>query len=91
MDIPALALDFVERRIRIAETGFGPSVGVRLPALMIGRRERKMDMSEKEKQVVEKIAKLPEQVRERFLTMAEGAVIAVEELREEQEDEDDAD
>lgn len=48
-------------------------------------------MSEKEKQVVEKIAKLPEQVRERFLTMAEGAVIAVEELREEQEDEDDAD
>lgn len=48
-------------------------------------------MSEKEKQVVEKIAKLPEQVLERFLTMAEGAVIAVEELREEQEDEDDAD
>ena len=43
-------------------------------------------MSEKEKQVVEKIAKLPEAVRERFLTMAEGAVIAVEELREEEKD-----
>ncbi len=48
-------------------------------------------MSEKEKQVVEKIAALPEAVRERFLTMAEGAVIAVEELREEKEEEDDAD
>lgn len=48
-------------------------------------------MSEKEKQVVEKIAALPEQVREKFLTMAEGAVIAVEQLREEQEDDDDAD
>lgn len=48
-------------------------------------------MSEKEKQVVEKIAALPEQVREKFLTMAEGAVIAVEELRKEQEDDDDAD
>lgn len=50
-------------------------------------------MSEKEKQVVEKIAALPESVREKFLTMAEGAVIAVEGLREEQseEGEDDAD
>lgn len=51
-------------------------------------------MSEKEKQVVEKIAALPESVRERFLTMAEGAVIAVEQLREEpgeEADEDDAD
>lgn len=39
-------------------------------------------MSEKEKEVVEKIAALPEAVRERFLTMAEGAVMAVEEMRE---------
>lgn len=43
-------------------------------------------MSEKEKQVVEKIAALPEAVRDRFLTMAEGAVIAVEQMRE-QDDE----
>lgn len=47
-------------------------------------------MSEKEKQVVEKIAALPEAVRERFLTMAEGAVIAVEELRDKDDEKGDS-
>lgn len=39
-------------------------------------------MSEKEKEIIAKIASLPEEVRERFLTMAEGAAIAAEEMRE---------
>lgn len=39
-------------------------------------------MSEEEKQVVEKIAALPEPLKERFLTMAEGAALALDALKE---------
>lgn len=46
-------------------------------------------MSEKEKKIVEKISQLPEEVREKFLTMAEGAALALEATRK--EDDDDAD
>lgn len=43
-------------------------------------------MSEHEKQVAEKIAALPAPLKERFLTMAEGAVLALETLKETHDD-----
>lgn len=55
--------------------------------------EKGKGMSEKEKElcvkIAEKVKSLPAEVKEKFLTMAEGAALAVEELRE--EDDDDAD
>lgn len=47
-------------------------------------------MSEKEKElcgkIAEKVNALPPEVKEKFLTMAEGAALAVEEMREETDD-----
>ena len=39
-------------------------------------------MSEKEKALVEKIAQMPDSVKEKFLTMAEGAAMALESVKE---------
>lgn len=45
-------------------------------------------MSEKEKKIIEKVAKLPDAVKEKFLVMAEGAAIALEALKEESDEHD---
>lgn len=46
-------------------------------------------MSEKEKAIVEKISKMPDAVKEKFLTMAEGAAIALESVKEDESDKKD--
>lgn len=80
------------QRDHVAETGSGPSVGDRLPALKMAGEKGK-GMSEKEKElcakIAEKVKDLPAEVKEKFLTMAEGAALAVEELREEEDDDAD--
>ena len=43
-------------------------------------------MSEKEKKLVERIAQMPDAVKDKFLNMAEGAAIALETVREEHGD-----
>lgn len=45
-------------------------------------------MSEKEKILVEKISKMPDSVKEKFLNMAEGAAIALESVKEDDVKED---
>ena len=40
-------------------------------------------MSEKEKNLIERISQMPDTVKEKFLNMAEGAAIALESVKEE--------
>lgn len=46
-------------------------------------------MSEQEKRVVEKLAQMPAPLRERFVAMAEGAALALDELKGETDGRDD--
>lgn len=47
-------------------------------------------MSEKERKLVERIAKMPDAVKEKFLNMAEGAAIALESVRGDKDDKKDS-
>ena len=43
-------------------------------------------MSDKEKNLIERISQMPDTVKEKFLNMAEGAAIALESVREDKDD-----
>lgn len=45
-------------------------------------------MSDKDKALVEKISKMPDSVKDKFLTMAEGAAIALESVKENNDKQD---
>ena len=47
-------------------------------------------MSEKEKALVEKIANMPDALKDKFLNMAEGAAIALESVKENTNDKESA-
>lgn len=43
-------------------------------------------MTDNKKKIIEAVANMPEAVREKFLVMAEGAAIALDAVREEEND-----